>query len=335
MLPQIAFDDAGNAAAAWIRSDSPATVQAAGYDAVGPVATAVSVPTTGTIGSPVPVSVTFTDAWSALAGTPGWTFGDGGAASGPSAAHTYAAAGVNTVTVSQSDALGNPGQATRSITVADAPPIPPDPPPVPPATPPDTPPLLVPPPPAPDPEPVIGKTMVAEPLSGTVLVRVPGSARYAPVDPSKPLPVGTLIDTTHGRVAVATALPRPGASQTGVFWAGVFQVRQPAKAGGRTDIVLRGGPPRCTAAEGQVTSARRRPARRRLWAQDDDGRFTTGGRNSVASVRGTKWLTEERCDGTLTRVVTGAVLVRNVHTGRSVLVRAGRSHLARTLRPGG
>jgi hypothetical protein len=84
-----------------------------------------------------------------------------------------------------------------------------------------------------------------------------------------------------------------------------------------------------------VTSARRRPARRRLWAQDDDGRFTTGGRNSVASVRGTKWLTEERCDGTLTRVVRGAVLVRNLHTGRSVLVKAGRSHLARVPRLGG
>ena len=68
---------------------------------------------------------------------------------------------------------------------------------------------------------------------------------------------------------------------------------------------------------------------RRLWGQDRGGRFRTHGHNSIATVRGTRWLTEDRCDGTLTRVTEGAVEVRDRRTGRRVLVRAGHSYLAK------
>ena len=37
---------------------------------------------------------------------------------------------------------------------------------------------------------------------------------------------------------------------------------------------------------------------RRLWARDRGGRFRTYGNNSVATARGTAWVTEDRCDGT-------------------------------------
>jgi hypothetical protein len=46
-------------------------------------------------------------------------------------------------------------------------------------------------------------------------------------------------------------------------------------------------------------------------------------------VRGTRWLTEDRCRGTLTKVTEGAVEVRERRTGRTVLVEAGERHLAR------
>jgi hypothetical protein len=52
----------------------------------------------------------------------------------------------------------------------------------------------------------------------------------------------------------------------------------------------------------------------------------------VATTRGTSWLTEDRCDGTLTRVTSGAVEVRDRVRGTTVLVRAGHSYLARTRR---
>ena len=65
---------------------------------------------------------------------------------------------------------------------------------------------------------------------------------------------------------------------------------------------------------------------------DGKGSFRTRGRNSAATVRGTKWLTQERCDGTLTRVTRGTVSVRDTRARRTVVVRAGRSYLARAQR---
>jgi ferric-dicitrate binding protein FerR (iron transport regulator) len=67
-----------------------------------------------------------------------------------------------------------------------------------------------------------------------------------------------------------------------------------------------------------------------LWARDSHGRFRTRGRNSVATVRGTRWSTRETCAGTVTRVMQGAVDVRDLRTGRTVTVRAGHAYLART-----
>jgi hypothetical protein len=46
-------------------------------------------------------------------------------------------------------------------------------------------------------------------------------------------------------------------------------------------------------------------------------------------VRGTRWLTEDRCDGTLTRVKRGKVAVRDIAKRKTVVVRAGRKYIAR------
>jgi ferric-dicitrate binding protein FerR (iron transport regulator) len=76
-----------------------------------------------------------------------------------------------------------------------------------------------------------------------------------------------------------------------------------------------------------VDAKRKRPVRR-LWG-NGKGRFTTKGRYSSATVRGTKWLVQDRCDGTLTRVLRGIVLVRDFRARKNVSVRAGRSYLAK------
>ncbi len=62
---------------------------------------------------------------------------------------------------------------------------------------------------------------------------------------------------------------------------------------------------------------------------DAKGRFRTQGKYATAAVRGTVWLTEDRCDGTLIRVRTGSVTVRDLVRKRTVVVRAGQSYLAR------
>ena len=85
---------------------------------------------------------------------------------------------------------------------------------------------------------------------------------------------------------------------------------------------------------GFAAATRPRPKKtiRRLWGQDSGGRFRTHGANSVATVRGTRWLTEDRCDGTRTRVVEGAVDVRAKGARTAKRVRAGRSILVRKVK---
>jgi hypothetical protein len=65
-----------------------------------------------------------------------------------------------------------------------------------------------------------------------------------------------------------------------------------------------------------------------LWGKGP-GQFRTKGRYAAATVRGTWWLTQDRCDGTLVRVRQGIVEVRDLVRKRTVLVRTGKSYLAR------
>ena len=60
------------------------------------------------------------------------------------------------------------------------------------------------------------------------------------------------------------------------------------------------------------------------------GRFRTRGRHSAATVRGTKWTTTDRCDGTLTTVARGKVAVRDFRRKKTIVVRAGKSYLAKS-----
>jgi hypothetical protein len=136
--PQLAIDPQGNATAVWWRSDGTHDiVQAAGYDAAGPLLDALSVPTAGTVGQPLSLSVSPLDVWSALGAT-SWTFGDGATATGTSLTHAYADAGTFAVGVTATDAISNATSATRTITI-EAPPPPPPPPPVAPPPPPPRP----------------------------------------------------------------------------------------------------------------------------------------------------------------------------------------------------
>ncbi len=150
------------------------------------------------------------------------------------------------------------------------------------------------------------------------------------------VPVGSLVDTRHGRVSLQSARDGKGRTQTGTFWGGVFQVRQTRHNRGITDLHLRGG--RFAGCGGGVkagASALAREAKgkrrvvRRLWGKDKHARFRTHGRDSVATVRGTRWVTTDRCDGTLTKVSEGKVLVRDLRRKHSVLLTAGHAYLAR------
>ena len=190
---------------------------------------------------------------------------------------------------------------------------------------------------APEKMPNFARTVVGEAGDGAVKVKLPGTGNWRPLASTDgEIPVGTLVDTRDGSIALTTA-SASGSLQNGSFGGGVFSVHQPRRARGRVDLRLRGGNFRKCRRPGQRrarrsgTSADASRSRRvrRLWGRDRGGRFRTHGRHSHATVRGTRWLTEDRCSGTFTRVTDGAVAVRDTVRRRTVVVRAGNQYLAR------
>jgi virginiamycin B lyase len=184
------------------------------------------------------------------------------------------------------------------------------------------------------PAPVLGRSMVVGAAQGAVTVRFKGTRTFVPLSRAVSVPTGSELDTTNGTVRLVSALDTRGHTQTGTFSRGRFSVRQSARSRGMVDLYLTGPKPgRCAppalASARLAVAAKRTPKARSLWGRDNHGRFRTHGRDSVATVRGTRWLTQDRCDGTLTRVTEGAVVVRELHGKRTKVVRAGQTYLAR------
>jgi DNA-binding beta-propeller fold protein YncE len=259
-----------------------------------------------------------------------WDFGDGTLLpdGGPTPTHTYTTPGTYTATLVVTDnegaststiftggtVLGNGtpvAQARRQIQVAAA------------AAPPSG---VAPPPftPIQALQPDLGRTLLADPVSGLIRVRLPGDERYQRLQDIEELPMGSTIDARRGRVELTTVRDRRRQLQEGIFHAGVFTVRQRARTRFVTDLVLRGRIGRCP-RRGQASAAA--AAKRRLWG-NGNGRFRTRGRYSSAAVRGTRWLVEDRCNGTLTRVTQGSVRVRDFVRDRTIVLRRGQRYLA-------
>jgi hypothetical protein len=246
-------------------------------------------------------------------------------APGPAAPSTPPGQAKNDTAVSPS--AGAPGQSKSTPAADQAAPS---------ATPAPTTPAAAPMPVAPPAAPVLGKSMAVEPVSGRVQIRLPGSSGYVSLADAGSIPTGAVVDARRGTLTLQSALDASGHVQTATVRGAVFEVRQSTTGNGVTDLVLRGGPPASctgsrsgvTARTAAVTTKKAKPGA--LWARDSHGRFRTKGRNSVATVRGTRWSTRETCAGTVTRVMQGAVDVRDLRTGRTVTVRRGHAYLART-----
>ncbi|HTZ88574.1 MAG TPA: hypothetical protein VMB05_18070 [Solirubrobacteraceae bacterium] len=181
------------------------------------------------------------------------------------------------------------------------------------------------------PAPSFGHTAVVQAISGTVLLRAPGSTSFTPLSGSASVPLGTTLDTTNGTVALRSARDAAGHTETGQFYGGIFRITQTRGAsrlrGGRrvgiTVLTLAGAGCGASAA----VRGHQATATRRLWG-DAHGNFRTRGRYASATVRGTRWLTEDTCRGTVVKVARGVVSVLDLRTGRTVLVRAGGSFVA-------
>ncbi len=200
-------------------------------------------------------------------------------------------------------------------------PEPADPEPETPATPvPQPQPIVQPPPPPPVSPPVLDQAVNALP-SGTVKIKLPGTGRYVTLTAGAQLPNGTEVDARAGRVTIFAAR-RGGGTDQADFYAGIFRISQ---AGGLTTLNLTEA--LSCPRPGRARAAAKKKSRK-LWGSGS-GRFRTAGQFSSATVRGTRWLTQDRCESTTTRVVTGVVAVRDNIKRKTVTVRAGRSYTAR------
>ena len=172
---------------------------------------------------------------------------------------------------------------------------------------------------------------------------------FVPFTGAANIPVGSQLDTSKGRVALTSAADTGGAkTQTSDFYQGIFQVKQsvPKKKPKKpkaliTDLVMKGQIARsqCAPLKGArsavVDAEKKKKGPKsvlgKLWG-NGKGKFRTSGKYSSATVRGTIWLVEDRCDGTLTKVTRGTVQVRDLKRKKTVTVKAGHSYLARAQR---
>jgi hypothetical protein len=195
------------------------------------------------------------------------------------------------------------------------------------------------------PAPKLGRQVNVEAIKGTVLIALPARGahaaqkglRFVPLEEARQIPVGSYLDTKRGTVQMVTATGSGAKTQDGKWTAGIFQVLQSRKKRekGLTELRLSGGSfKKCSRPRrGKRASAAALSKRTiRKLKSSAKGRFRTRGRHSAATVRGTIWLTADRCDGTLTKVTRGTVAVRDLRRRKTVLVRAGKSYLARAKR---
>ena len=135
--------------------------------------------------------------------------------------------------------------------------------------------------------------------------------------------MGSTIDATRGRVKLVTAADASGATQSGVFYDGAFKISQSRSGERFADLTLVGGQAQeCARVTARVA---RKRVLRKLWG-NAEGHFRTKGSYSSATIRGTTWLTEDRCDGTLILSRDGVVDTSDgagqtftLHPGQSVI----------------
>ena len=185
------------------------------------------------------------------------------------------------------------------------------------------------------PPPRFGRTLDIGLVSGVVMVTPPGRRPFKLGVQDRNIPIASLIDTTHGRVDLRAAPPAStaGAAAARVEDAQLYDgaFRGSASRGrthSRKSVLREARSSRAPHRRGTRSMARLPHRVVRLLHASASGRFQTDGRYAAATVRGTIWLTEDFCDGTLVRVTRGVVAVENLVTGAAVTVRGGHSYFA-------
>lgn len=182
------------------------------------------------------------------------------------------------------------------------------------------------------------------PLKGTRRIDTPPEPTFVPLEGVATVPIGSTIDSRKGRMAVttATAYTPPGSrrrspTKTGRFAAAIFTIKQARRRSATparepsTDLVLRTPPGLARACAANATLPPKGIVRALSGAVSGPrkGRFRAVGAASVTTVQRGTWITQDRCNGTLTEVGRGRATVQDRGRHRTVTVGPGRAYLAR------
>ena len=161
---------------------------------------------------------------------------------------------------------------------------------------------------------------------------------FIPLREARQIPVGSVLETTGGVARIATATATAGQQQFGDFGAGIFKLLQQRKQKGLTDLDLidnHSAHQVCATVGKKARTAAEHLSSKVLGRLNASGHghFTVQGRYSAATVRGTVWSVGDRCEGTLTKVTRGVVVVRDFRRRKTITLFTGQSYLARGPRP--
>jgi uncharacterized repeat protein (TIGR01451 family) len=189
------------------------------------------------------------------------------------------------------------------------------------------------------PPPEFQKNADVELVAGDVLIRLPGTTDFVALKDGVQVPFGTEVDARVGRIGLST-VDASGTPFHAEFYEGRFLIAKQL-ANGISELRLSGGNFRSckTAVRTLAALEKKKPKKpkakkrsrkvvRHLWGSGK-GRFRTKGRFVAATVHGTTWLTEDRCDGSRAFVEEGVVDVRDFVRRKTIQLHAGQSYVAR------
>jgi hypothetical protein len=185
------------------------------------------------------------------------------------------------------------------------------------------------------PPPVVAKSVNVTPISGKVLVKLPGGKKFIDLLDAEQIPVGSIVDVTKGRVALTSAQNLKGGVATAQFYLGQFQIGQKKAAKPITDLKLLGGSfagcPKVSKASALANAARTKVGGdkqvQQLWGSGK-GNFRTKGQYAAAALRGTTWDVVDFCNGTLVKVTQGVVTVTDNVKKKNITVKAPKTYFA-------
>ncbi len=199
-----------------------------------------------------------------------------------------------------------------------------------------------------------GREVVVQPASGSNQFGLRQMQRNVPLEDRINLPLESRIDATAGKIDVVAAGAGAAGDQDLNFSEGASEISR--REGGLTELRLIGDLSGCgaNAAGRRVHRSRRgkkRKGRGKTTTNVLQGRRAHRSSGVSASAREarsaipitgrasrstpssdgqtTDWIVEDRCAGTLTRVLEGTVTVVDFAQGREIVLRAGESYLAR------